>query len=836
MNPMAGWHVRAPARRSRLLLCALVVTVATGLASLWRPPHGLVEELHDAPGLGGRVLRTRIAPGPSLDGLHETGLPRRHFSVRWRGYWFVARDGAYDVHLGADDAATVSIDGRLVHERNEAVGFGTTRRTIRLGEGSHAIEVTYEQLAGGSFLNVLVAPAGGTPAPLPRSAFFPSKPRPHDLLVTRALAWSWCIALLLAAAAAGASVAGSVRETVDAARARGTGPNGLVRGALGEAARRLASPVTRRALGAVLALAITIFGAILRLDALYARYGPVEAPRWAWSLGRAVEDLAPYLQPAPSWEHVDDPYVGGDPLNYLRFAREMRDFYQAHAREPVFLATTRAFLGLLDDQDVAVSFASALFGVLLVPATFVLGWLASGLTAATVAALALAGEFTAISWSVDGWRDEAAALFVVLIASAMLALRDRRGDWHAVTFGVVSGLATLTRITSFLVWVPALAMALTGPRPWHSRIRAGLVALALATALGLPFLVNCARVFGDPLYAVNVHTSFYRARERTDADLVGRESAAAYVSARLREEPARTLDTAIYGLTVQPFANKWTGLAPWGGYVPTAFRWAALVGLWLLALDDRGRPLLAIGALAVLPFAFTWNIEGGSEWRFTLAAYPFYLVAAGVTVQAFATAGRRLLAHRRLGAVAWLRARLDGVIASGALVGLVATALAVLPMEGIRERVAAGRAVRILPHTREAGVLAAGWNGAATAACAPLIQARARIALPLPAGRPSHVRLHLQHAGVPGPREIRVRVTSGPATLGRLALRSNDRNQDLDLVVPDRLVGGWTTPLEVEAFAPDDRGESPRRSGRADDTTSVPPVRLCAVTVSRGVP
>jgi hypothetical protein len=36
----------------------------------------------------------------------------------------------------------------------------------------------------------------------------------------------------------------------------------------------------------------------------------------------------------------------GDPFSYLRFAREMVGFYDAHVREPLFVWTTRLFLGL----------------------------------------------------------------------------------------------------------------------------------------------------------------------------------------------------------------------------------------------------------------------------------------------------------------------------------------------------------------------------------------------------------------------------------------------------------------------------------------------------------
>ena len=39
----------------------------------------------------------------------------------------------------------------------------------------------------------------------------------------------------------------------------------------------------------------------------------------------------------------------------------MTSFYGAHFREPVFPFAVKSYLWLLDDQDVAVSFASATF-------------------------------------------------------------------------------------------------------------------------------------------------------------------------------------------------------------------------------------------------------------------------------------------------------------------------------------------------------------------------------------------------------------------------------------------------------------------------------------------
>src|SRR6476661_3424455 len=138
------------------------------------------------------------------------------------------------------------------------------------------------------------------------------------------------------------------------------------------------TPAMRRALPVVLALLITIYGGLVRLDAIVERYGPVEHPGWARVLTHAAPRWAAAVKPAAHrWDRIANPYTGGDPINYLRFAREMRTFYQPHVREPLFLAWTKGFLWLLSDQDIAISFASAasstlaIFGAYLLTAALV---------------------------------------------------------------------------------------------------------------------------------------------------------------------------------------------------------------------------------------------------------------------------------------------------------------------------------------------------------------------------------------------------------------------------------------------------------------------------------
>jgi hypothetical protein len=56
------------------------------------------------------------------------------------------------------------------------------------------------------------------------------------------------------------------------------------------------------------------------------------------------------------------------------------------------------------------------------------------------------------------------------------------------------------------------------------------------------------------------------------------------------------------------------------------------VGLVLMAATPQGRLLWVLLLGTLLPYAFTWAIPGGGEWRFTLPAYPFYLIAAALAL------------------------------------------------------------------------------------------------------------------------------------------------------------------------------------------------------------
>ncbi|MGB2715683.1 MAG: glycosyltransferase family 39 protein, partial [Vicinamibacterales bacterium] len=207
----------------------------------------------------------------------------------------------------------------------------------------------------------------------------------------------------------------------------------------------------------VAAIVITLFGALLRMDALTVRYGWLEHPKWAMQLEQSLLPVSTSLRPAAvPWQRVERPYIGGDPIGYLYFARNWRHFYQAHVREPVFLAMVHFMLWVMHDSDIAVSYASLIGGSLAIFATYLLGRAAHSDAAGLIAAAALAIELDAIIWAADGWRDDTFMLFVALAGWGYIRLLQKPFWRWGVASGVIAAGACLTRITSLSFVIPAL--------------------------------------------------------------------------------------------------------------------------------------------------------------------------------------------------------------------------------------------------------------------------------------------------------------------------------------------------------------------------------------------
>jgi 4-amino-4-deoxy-L-arabinose transferase-like glycosyltransferase len=615
-------------RRWAVVLAVAGLYVAAGWA---RGITGLTLTLA-ANSLNHDVLDVRrvdtIAPG-DLDA--APGRPAGITAV-WQGVW-EADAGPWDLLLDSNDRSSWTIDDVVAVET--LGGPGPVTRTVWLPAGFHRVKIRYDAEHVERRLVVAAARAGHPPQEL--SPLMPKVPRqPRLLVAARALRTTlgWLTLILIVWA---------VRATF----------------------RRWRGPSTRtgpgRALAWIALACILVHGALLRIDAITGRYGPVTSPRWlsavqtrSLAAPTAIRPAAIVWEREPLFPHRDGrpTYYRSDPYIYLDAARNMTAFYGAHFREPVFPFATKVSLALLGGQDVAVSFASTFFSLLAVWLTYVLGAAVWSRPAGLLAALGLSLDFDIVSLASLGWRDDAYMAAFTLCAYLMLRMW-RTGEAGrpiyrgAVVLGVAGGLAILTRIMAVPFLVAGVGWILFARRDaWRRYVAAGgLVVLTAALTAG-PYFVNCWRVYGDPFYTFNVHGEIYSAAEG-QADWKG--STASYVKRRITQRPIEIIDTVAQGLTSYPFTNKWHGLDGWMSRLGERASIAALAGLVVLAASPHGRLLLIVTVSALLPFSLTWTVD--PDFRFTVFAYPTLLIAAAVACDAAVRGVLAILlpARRRLG-------------------------------------------------------------------------------------------------------------------------------------------------------------------------------------------
>ena len=459
----------------------------------------------------------------------------------------------------------------------------------------------------------------------------------------------------------------------------------------------------------IAAIIVTLYGGLLRFEALSGMYGHDRQPRWAATLEEHLVPVARALHPETIvWHTIPVPYVGGDPINYIRYAREMRHFYQAHVREPVFLAITRGFLWLTGGRDIAVSYASLLGGTLAIFGTFLLGATACSRLVGLAAAFALAIELQAITWSADGWRDDTFMLFVTLSACSFLLLQRERSTRTGVVTGIATAAASLTRISalSFIVpawiWIACTAPAGARRAAWKSVA----ISVVVWSVLAGPYLFNCWRTFGDPLYALNYHARYYRYAEGLPLD----ESVGAleYAGSKLMTRPISTLDTAAQGLVTVPFLNKWKGWADWSGAIGPVMTIFGALGAIAALWSPHGRLLVLILFTSLVPYALTWSVGGGGEWRFTQHVYPIYLVFACTAIAGTVSVLREVLQRRRAIHVTRQQATRAAALATAALLAWAAFMFS--PLLVAREALAAGDPISITAGERDAWFFGDTWS------------------------------------------------------------------------------------------------------------------------------
>ena len=686
-----------------------IATVALWLLATWglRGTTGLIRTvvINDTKTLLDNKPVATIGVG-DVDG--AAGGPAG-ITVNWRGAWEVAHTGFYLVQLETNGPASWQIDGQVAAETSTA--NEPSRRTLWLSSGFHPMEIRYAADQAAPRISVTTARAGEPLDPIEPASL---KPRPPRNPWLRSLA-QWATAVIGLVAALTTVMA--IRRTIPPVRIPWSAANG----------RRLAW----------FALAcILIHGALLRLDAITIRYGPVTSPGWIAAIQtRSV--LSPDFirsdwmiwEPEPLYPHADgvSTRYRSDPYIYLDIARSMTSFYEPQFREPLFPYATRFFLAAFNNQDVAVSFASTFFSLLAIWFTYLLGASLWSRPAGLIAALGLSINYDVISLASLGWRDDAYVAMVTLCGylmvrcwraggatSGALGLQTRglfsvdAAYLEAAALGVASGLTILTRIMAvpFLV-AGALVVLVALSAPWRRREAIVGVALALATVVAGPYFLNCWRVHGDPLYTFNVHGSIYSVSEGKEE---WKGTTSSYVWQKIETRPFEMLDTVAQGLTTYPFGNKWTGIGRWKSGLGD---WAAvfsLIGLILLAAHAEGRLLLIATIAGLLPFAFTWKVD--PHFRFTEHVYPLFLVGMGIAIMMCLRAIRSRSAPRWTTTTPWWRG--SSWRAWAAMVGSTLVVLWVLsrlsPAWVFSETLAAREDATATAGVRDAAFFGSGWT------------------------------------------------------------------------------------------------------------------------------
>jgi hypothetical protein len=565
-------------------------------------------------------------------------------------------------------------------------------------------------------------------------------------------------------------------------------------------ARAWAALRSRAAIAHAMAIAITVYGGLLRLDSFVGKYGTLDHPTWARFATKDVAPLVPAIRPSRvNWHYEPRPYVGGDPITYIQYGRDMTTFYQPHVREPVFLAMTRTGLWALDDQDAGVSLASAVGSTLAIFATYLVGAALLSPLTGLLAALLTAIELELVTWGVDGWRDDTFTATILFAAWALLKLRAHPTFGNGLIAGAICGLSCLTRITAISFIVPAFIWLVISraAAPRRERAKAVAIAMLMLTIVVAPYLISCAIATGDPLLAINYHTNYYRFAE--DKPIQEPMSAAEYVRSKFTERPIRTLDTGLNGLLVQPFITKWRGFEEWLPGLGSTLRAIGMVGLAALPFFGAGRLILVVLLGSLLPYVFTWNVGGGGAWRFTMHVYPFFFAAAAVAVVG---AGRAVTAIARNSTTilrpstvlrfAWRFAALAAVVALGL------TWYLVLPWYVVRESIAHGESTSIETGSRDRVFYRNGWSAPHVENITVRVSRneRAFVRLPLPAKRAYQLVIRIDPVTPTIPE--RVDVVFNRHVVGRLVLAWNpERVGSYRMLLRDEVVNAGSNELII---------------------------------------
>ena len=183
-----------------ILACVVLTVLQYVVAGALANRTGLHREVFAETGFSGPRLAHGVASGISLAFLDDDEtLPRRYFSVRWRGFWYLPKATTVELNGVGDDRLDVWVDGALVLERRPG-RHDEIPVVLTLDPGVHLLRVDYQQRGGNAGVDVrLTLPHERDAQPLSSQYLFPEVPGGGDLRLVRWAAFGRLVPFLWAA-------------------------------------------------------------------------------------------------------------------------------------------------------------------------------------------------------------------------------------------------------------------------------------------------------------------------------------------------------------------------------------------------------------------------------------------------------------------------------------------------------------------------------------------------------------------------------------------------------------------------------------------------------------
>ena len=219
-----------------------------------------------------------------------------------------------------------------------------------------------------------------------------------------------------------------------------------------------------------------------------------------WAVSRRVIGLAKVL----------DAKLDPDVMSYMQIAAKMRSLYDTDHREPLWIWATRSWLDVAGWGAYEMRLLSLLcsLGLILAAYKFFSDYTGQWMVGAGVAWLLSVNPYL-VQLSVRGLREELFAIAILGVAY-LVFVRPPAVPLYAQAAGLALGGAVmqLLRFSSYPILLVLLAY--WGWRQAPGRRRVVLLPLAFIVAVSIPHMVHNVKLYGDPMYSVNIHFSWFR--------------------------------------------------------------------------------------------------------------------------------------------------------------------------------------------------------------------------------------------------------------------------------------------------------------------------------------